>query len=211
MVRYDDETARQIAWEADEHIGWRELVLRKGSWLLCALLVLILAGCGGGPKADVPIFMMSKTGIPSDVAEKLEASLIGKVGEAPTVSISASPMFSMDKMIVEIAAGGNGILVIPGEQFQGMSKQGGFVPLDDVANPADFPDGVLELPVDDKSNKSADKSNPKLEKHLYGIPLEHTKWFTDLQFNGKDLYAFIPQNAKDIEKAKLVMKQIAQK
>ncbi|SDC00569.1 hypothetical protein SAMN02799630_02404 [Paenibacillus sp. UNCCL117] len=184
--------------------------MRRGSWLICVLLVLVLAGCGGGPKEDVPIFMMSKTGIPGEVAEKLEKALIAKVGETPTVAISASPMFSMDKMIVEIAAGGNGILIIPGEQFHGMSKQGGFVPLDDVANPADFPDGVLELPVEEEG-KPADKSNPKLEKHLYGIPMEHTKWFKELELNGKDLYAFIPQNAKDIEKAKQVLKHIAQK
>ncbi|WP_235941349.1 hypothetical protein [Paenibacillus puerhi] len=185
--------------------------MRKGSWLICTFLVLILAGCGGGPKADVPIFMMSKTGVPGEVAQKLEAALIEKVGEAPTVSISSSPMFSMEKLIVEIAAGGNGILVVPGEQFEGMSRQGGFVPLDDVASPADFPEGVLELPVEEENGKAADKANPKLEKHLYGIPLEQTKWFTELKLNGKDLYAFIPQNAKDIEKAKQVMKHIAQK
>lgn len=178
--------------------------MRKGSWLILAFVLMLLAGCGGGPKADVPIFMMSASGIPNEAAGKLETALVSKVGEAPTVTVSASPMFSLEKMIVEIAAGGNGILVVPGDQFHGLSKQGGFVPLDDVAKAEDFPEGVLELPVDGKPDA-------KLEKHLYGIPVEKTKWFTELGLNGKDLYAFIPQNAPDIEKAKQVMKHIAQK
>ncbi|MGG2196304.1 hypothetical protein [Paenibacillus validus] len=179
--------------------------MRKGSWLVIALVLMLLAGCGGGgTKADVPIFIMSSTSMPGGAAEKLEAALVSKVGEAPTVAVAVSPMFSLEKMIIEVAAAGNGILVLPGDQFRGLGKQGGYVPLDELAKAEDFPDGVLELPVD---------GNPdgKLEKHLFGIPVEKTTWFADLGLSGQDLYAFIPQNAPDIEKAKQVMKHIAQK
>ncbi len=142
--------------------------------------------------------------MPGGAAEKLEAALVSKVGEAPTVAVAVSPMFSLEKMIIEVAAAGNGILILPGDQFRGLGKQGGYVPLDELAKAEDFPDGVLELPVD---------GNPdgKLEKHLFGISVEKTTWFADLGLSGQDLYAFIPQNAPDIEKAKQVMKHIAQK
>lgn len=179
-------------------LGGETSVRRKG--LLCLLLLFVLAGCGGGSKADVSIFMMGSNGIPNEVGEKLQASLQSKIGESPSVQVLTAPLFSMEKMIVEIAAGENGILVIPENHFKTMGEQGGYVSLDDVAKAEDFPDGVLEVTEDGKK-----------EKHLYGIPMEQTKWFTELEFNGKNLYAFIPANAPDKEKAKQVMKFIAEK
>lgn len=174
----------------------------RAKLLLILLLMTVLAGCGGGPKADVSIFMMGSQGIPSEVTDKLQQSLQTKLGAAPTVQITTTPIFSMEKMVVEIAAGENGILVLPTEQFKAMSAQGGYVPLDDVAKPEDFPEGVLEIKEEGK---------PSTGKHLYGIPMDKTKWFQELKLNGKDLMAFIPANAPDQNKAKQVMKQIAQK
>ncbi|MCZ8519386.1 MULTISPECIES: hypothetical protein [Paenibacillus] len=172
----------------------------KGKWLLGLLLLVVLAGCGGGPKADVTIFMMSSKGIPSDVGDKLQGSLQAKLGTAPTVQVLATPVFSMEKMIVEIAAGDHGIHVLPGDQLEALKNQQAFIPLDDVAKPEDYPSGVFEL-----------EENGKKEKHLYVIPLEESAWFKELNLNGKDLYAFVPVNAPDKEKAKQVMKQIAVK
>ncbi|WP_248930191.1 hypothetical protein [Paenibacillus hamazuiensis] len=171
----------------------------KLKWMLAIVLLFTLIGCGG-PQADVPIFMMSSNGIPSEVGDKLQAALQGKLGETPTVKLNTSPIFSMDKLIVEIAAGDNGILIVPTEQFKLMVKQTGCVPLDDVLNKDDFPEGVL-----------AAGENGEGETHLYGVPLEKVKWMTDLKLNGKDLVAFVPVNAKDKEKSIQVMKIIAQK
>lgn len=168
--------------------------------LIFMLLTLVLSGCGGGPKADVPIFMMGQNGVPNEVGDKLQAALQAKVGQTPTVSLLTVPVFSMEKLIVEIAGGDNGIFIVPVDQFNAIGKQGGYVSLDDVAKREDFPSGVLELPV-----------NGKPEKHLYGIPLEQTKWFTELKLNGKDLVAFVPANAKNQDKVMQVMKVIAQK
>ncbi|WP_281885236.1 hypothetical protein [Paenibacillus sp. YYML68] len=177
--------------------------MRTGKLLIAVMLLVLLAACGGGQQAEVPIFMMTKSGTASETVKKLETALVEKLGESPTVSLGSTPVFSLEKLMVEVAAGGNGILIVPGEQFHSFAKQGGFVSLDDIANPEDFPDGYIEQPVDGQPGK--------MEKHLYGIHLEKTKWFLDLGYNGKDLYAFIPQNSNDIEKAKQVMKVIAQK
>jgi ABC-type glycerol-3-phosphate transport system substrate-binding protein len=172
----------------------------KGKFALIALLILfVIAGCGG-PKAEVSIFMMGPQGTPTDVADKLKSSLITKAGPSPTIDLVTSPIFSLEKMIVEIAAGEHQIIILPEEQFRGLGQQGGYVSLDDLVKPEDYKEGILE---------ATDKG--KTEKHLYGIPLESTKWFKDLGYNGKGLYAFIPQNAKEQEKAKQVIKLIAEK
>ena len=84
----------------------------KAKWLFVVLLGMMLTlmtGCGG-PKADVSVFIMGPNGFPSEAAEKMEVSLKAKVGETPTLKLNTSPIFSMEKMIVELAAGGNGIL-----------------------------------------------------------------------------------------------------
>lgn len=174
------------------------------------ILFIFLAGCGG-PKVDVPIFMMSTSGIPSEVGDKLEADLQTKTGATPTIKIQTTPIFSMEKLVVEIAAGDNGIIVVPMDQFKALGQQGGYINLDAIANSEDFPEGVLELPVDNKDNKDKTDKTVKTEKHLYGIPLEKTKWFTDLKLNGKNLVAFVPANAQKQDMVTQVLKVIAQK
>ncbi|MCP1311162.1 hypothetical protein [Paenibacillus tyrfis] len=197
MVRYKDREPRGLESGGTVRGGDKGTMRRR--WLLGLLLIFVLAGCGG-PKADVTVFLMGKSGVPTEIGEKLQASLQSKIGQTPTVQIVTSPLFSLEKMMVEIAAGGHGVLIIPAEQFKGMAQQGGYVSLDDVAKPEDFAEGVIEIPVGGKK-----------EKHLYGIPMEKSLWFKELQLNGKDLFAFIPENAPDPEKAKQVLKIIAQK
>ena len=78
-------------------------------------------------------------------------------------------------MIVELAAGGNGILILGEDQFKALSQQAGFVSLDETINPEDYPDGVIEI---EEEGKPA-------EKHLYGIPLAGNKWMKEQGFEGK--------------------------
>ncbi|MBP1962429.1 hypothetical protein [Paenibacillus aceris] len=168
--------------------------------MLVSALMVMLAGCGG-PKPDVSIFVMGQNGFPSDAGEKLEASLKSKIGEVPTVKLNTSPIFSMEKMIVELAAGGNGIFILADEQFKSLSNQAGFVSLDETIKPEDYPDGVIEITEEGKP----------AQKHLYGIPLAGNKWMKEQGFEGKGLVAFIPVNAPKLEEAKQVLKVIAQK
>ncbi|PZE20380.1 hypothetical protein [Paenibacillus xerothermodurans] len=169
--------------------------------LAALMLLLVLAGCGGGPKADVIVFMMSSGGIPAEAGDKLQADLQTKLGQSPTVQLVTTPIYSIEKLFVEIAAQQNGIIIIPTKDFQALGQQGGYVSLDDIAKREDFPEGVLELPVDGGGK----------ETHLYGIPLENTKWFTDTKLSGKDLVALVPVNAPNREQALKVMSIIAQK
>jgi ABC-type glycerol-3-phosphate transport system substrate-binding protein len=173
------------------------------------LLTLVLCSIGlsacGGPKADVPIFMMGENGIPGDFATKLEESLKHQIGETPTISLNSSPIFSQEKMIVEIAAGGNGIMILSEKQFQAIALQGGGIILDSLFDPKDYPAGVVETLVD-----SAKPDGPK-EKHLYGIPISQTRWMKEAGYNGSELIAFVHPRAPDLELAKQVLKVIAAK
>jgi ABC-type glycerol-3-phosphate transport system substrate-binding protein len=169
---------------------------------LIALFSLVLIGCGG-PKPDVAIFMMGKNGTPSDFSQKLEQSLKKKLGETPTISLNASPMFSQEKLIVELAAGDNGIMIVTSDTFQMIAQQGGVVNLDDVLNPVDYPSGVVEVPTD------TSKPTGSKEKHLYGIPISKTSWMQDQGYQGEELFAFIHPRAPHPEQAKQVLKAIA--
>lgn len=168
--------------------------------VLLAAMGIVLSGCGGGPKADVSVFMMNKEGMPQEAADKLKTNLVSAVGAAPTIEFVTSPLFSLEKMMVELAAGGHDIFILPGEQFVALAKQGGLVPLEDLVNKDDYKAGIVE------SNDQG-----KIETHLYGLPLDDAKWFKTTGFTVKGLVAFIPSNTKHLDNAKKVIMTMAAK
>lgn len=158
---------------------------------LLAVFVAIAAACGG-PKADVTIFVMFPQNSPFNKSEELKTALQSRIGESPTVDFNISPMFDLQKMIVEIAAGENQIFVLPKEQFDTFKQEDGLVPLDDILNKEDFPDGV---------------SNGK----LVAVPLKDSKLLKDAGYKGDEVYAFITVRVKEQEKAKQVLKVMAER
>ncbi|WP_166242120.1 hypothetical protein [Paenibacillus turpanensis] len=169
-------------------------------WAVWLAALLLLSACGG-PKADVSIFLMPENGVSIEAAEKLKTALHEIVGESPTVELRTTPVFAPEKLAVEIASAENGIIIVGREIFDAFAKQGGYVLLEDIANPADYPSGVVEVP----------DRNDQLVKGLFGIPMNGSVWFNRLNYKGPELYAFIPQNAPDIEKAKQVLKRLMEK
>lgn len=168
---------------------------RRGGLLAAAIaLLLAVATACGGPKADVPIFMMFPQNAPFDKQEDLQKTLQAKLGEAPTAEVYVSPIFDMQKMIVDLAAGDWGIYVLPKEQFDGFKKDGGFVPLDDVLKKEDFPDGVND-------------------GQLVGVPMKDSKLLKDAGYKGGEMYAFIIQRLKEEKRAtaKQVLKAMAER
>jgi ABC-type glycerol-3-phosphate transport system substrate-binding protein len=171
--------------------------------LILILCSIALSGCGG-PTSDVPIFMMGENGTPSEITQKLEESLKMKLGESPTINLNSSPIFSQEKMIVELAAGGNGIMILSEVQFQEIARQGGVVNLDSLFDPKVYPTGIAETLVDNNNPEGVK------EKHLYGIPISQTSWMKDIGYNGKEMIAFIHPRAPNLEAAKQVLKVIAE-
>jgi ABC-type glycerol-3-phosphate transport system substrate-binding protein len=171
--------------------------------LIAALFSLaIIIGCSE-PKSDVSIFMMPSGGMSAVVVDELQKNLQQQVGETPTVSISSTPIFSLDKMIVEVAAGDHGIIVLTKDQWLGIARTGGMLPLDDLLKPADFPEGVVDLPVDNM--------NGKTENHLYAIPIANSKWMKSIGYKGEELFAFLHPRAPDLEKSKQVLVNLSQR
>jgi len=194
--------------EIEEKESIREM---RKKWLtgvlLLAVMAVALVGCGG-PKADVMVFIMTNN-IPVD-GDKLAEDLKAKVGETPTTDVMTSPMFSMDKLFVELAAGDSDLFVVPKEQFEAFARQGGLVILDEVFKAEDYPGGVVEAPVDTGGKDS--KQEPKLEKHLYGIPMNDTKWLKDGGYRGKEeMYAFVHPRSKQVEETKGILKKLSVK
>lgn len=171
-----------------------------------AVALMLLTGCGG-PKYDVTVFILPATGLPFELADKLEAGVKAKLGETPTLDIVSSPMYSVEKLIVEVAAGDHGVIIVPDQQFRSLGAQGGYVNLDKLAEEPGFPmtkddlkKGIME--IDD---------NGKKETHLFAIPLEQSKLLKDAGISGKDLYAFIPVKAKNQENSMKVLRALAVK
>ncbi|GAA3402491.1 hypothetical protein ACFFNY_04465 [Paenibacillus hodogayensis] len=158
-----------------------------------AFLLAVATACGGS-KADATVFMMFPQNSPFNKQDEVVKTLTAKLGEKPTVEVSISPIFEMQKMIVDLAAGDWSVYVLPKEQFDGFKKEGGFVPLDDVLKKEDFPDGVYD-------------------GQLVGVPLKDSKLLKDAGYKGGEVYGFIIQRLKEgkREAAKQVLKAMAER
>ncbi|MEI7026023.1 hypothetical protein [Paenibacillus sp. y28] len=181
--------------------------MRKNvKWLgAILLLLLVLSGCGGGPKSDVTVFVMPENGIVSDLTERLQQTLQSRLGESPTVTVNGSVIFSMEKLVVEIAAGGNGVLILPEDQLKAVLGQGGAVNLEGLLKKEDYPGGVREAVI------SSQQGVEERQTALFAVPMTESKWFKEAGYKGNPMYAFIPANAPDMDKAKQVMAAIAEK
>lgn len=166
--------------------------------------LLLLAGCGG-PGADVTVFIMPSNGIPNEATTKLKEELQARIGETMSVDVLGSIIYSIEKLIAEVAAGGHGVFVLPEQQVQTFANNGdSFVNLEPYFEKEQYPSGVLEV-VD------RNKETEIRKKHLYAIPLEGTKWIQAIQYKGTSLYAFVPVNAPDADKAITVLKVMTEK
>ena len=183
-------------------------MMGKKKWMaglaLMALLLGLLTGCGGGSKVDVSIFALPANGIPQEVTDKLEEELTAKFGEEPTIAVTGSPIFDYNKEMVEIAAGGHLIYIFGEDRFRMWAAQGSITNLDDIFDPEQYADGIVEAEV------GGDRENPVMEKHLYGIRLTDSKLLKDAGFAGEEIYGFLVSRADDMSQAIAVLKALAE-
>jgi hypothetical protein len=175
-------------------------------WTVLVSVVLMLSACGGGPKVDVSIFTMTQPALNMEKVDAMETALQTKLGEAPTIAISTSPMFSLEKLIVEIAAGGHSLLILNREQISSfLSDKTSVHSLEDTFDPAAYPEGILEIQVRDREGNVTGT-----EQGFFAIPIGETVWFKLGDYKGPPAFAFIPANAENPEGAKQVLKAIVE-
>jgi len=165
-----------------------------------ALLVLCMVLSGCGSKTDLTVFIMPKEYMPDGVTAKVEEKLTAKFGEEKKIAVNASPMYNEQKLIVEIAAGGNGVLILPKDTLMNMINQGPAVQLDKWFDASAYPEGVFESDL-------GDSKNPNVVKGLFAIPVEKTI-FKDAGYNEPNMLMIIPANAPDEELSVAVMKEL---
>lgn len=171
-----------------------------GILLIMLLLSSVLTACGSS--ADFTVFMMPREYLQDGVTTKLEEKLQKAFGEEKKIAVHGTSMYNDQKMIVELAAGGNGIMVLPKEVFENMLQQGPAVQLDEWFKAEDYPEGVMEsivLGEDDKEKKVTG---------LFAIPVEKIPVLQEAGYKEKDMFMFIPANAPDKELSVEVLKEI---
>ncbi|MCQ6559639.1 hypothetical protein [Paenibacillus mendelii] len=170
-----------------------------GILLMIMLLSSILTACGSS--ADLTVFIMPREHLPDGVSEKVEEKLQKAFGEDKKMAVHGTPMYNDQKMIVELAAGGNGIMILPKEVLENMMAQGAAVQLDQWFKTEDYPEGVMESVVGDKDSE-------KKVTALFALPVEKIPVFKEAGYEEKDMFIFIPANAPDEELSVEVLKEI---
>lgn len=191
--------------KTDIAFGRVETMLRYklGKVMLLAFLLLALLSACGGPKADVSIFIITQPpGLDTQKVDGIKDALQEQMGEK-TLDVVVSPIFSMEKLIVELAAGGHGVLIVSEEQFKAFANEGAFQPLDDTFDPAQYPEGVVDMTIKDGETE-------QIVNGLYGIPVEQTDWFQSGGYAGGRAFAFVPVNAPNPQLAKQALKAIVE-
>ena len=166
--------------------------------------VIGLTGCGG---PDTPtLFVMPQAPLPLPLIDEMQKELQLKLGDTK-IAVNSSAVYRLDKLFVELAAGGNAMMLLNKEDFVRLLDQGAALPLDDEFNPDDYKEGVRSGTILGAKNEPDRK-----ETHLYGIPAGKAYMLKQLGITDKDdLFLFVLVNAPDKTIAKRMMKGLVER
>ncbi|MCY9516682.1 hypothetical protein [Paenibacillus apiarius] len=181
--------------------------MRKWGFVGALLAMLILISGCGGPKADITVFMMPKSTVPSEMTQALKEELSKQFQGKFTVDAVASPMYNLQKLIVEYAAGDNGIVMLPEDDVKTMAMQGGHVVLDNYFDKEKYAAGVMDGVVYEKAEKGY---NEYKGKHLYALPADQMPLLKKLGIQEPGLFVTIPARTPNEELSVEVLKALAE-
>lgn len=181
---------------------------RIGIILMIVVTMGLLAGCGD--KADLTILMMPgpQQVIPTEVTDQVKAQLQQQLGSEKKIEVNASAMYSIQKLIAELAVGTNDLIVLPEDDMKNFAKNSGTTPLEDIFDKEKYKRGFVEGTVFVKD--ASGKEQEKKEEHLYALPIHDMKMFKSIGFALENLFVIIPSNAPHPELAKEVLKSMAE-
>lgn len=180
--------------------------LKAKSWvglLAVVLLVAVMTGCGG-PKADLTIFMSHEYSLPEEKVTALQDEINDKLNGEYTVKINASPIYNMQKIMLEYAAAGNGLIVLPKDDIKKYSENGGHVALDEYLDPAAYEEGVFEGQLVTKTSEG--KFEEKNGKYLFGLPSDKLPLMEKYGLVDKQWYVAVPSTTPSVELSVKVLK-----
>ncbi len=171
--------------------------------MLMIAAIMLLAGCGKGDD-NITIFMSDEGAVSQDAIGLVQEKLNTDLSELK-VELNYSPLFNLQKVMIEYAAGGNSIVILPEDTIKTYGKDGAHIPLDEYFDKSEYPEGVFESGVlKDGENDAV------LEEHLFGIPLTEMKMFQDTGYTPEGLLACVLVNAPDKEAAVKVLQKLTE-
>ena len=184
---------------------------RRIGVVITVLLTAFIAGCGGGQKADMNIFMMHEFHIPSEQVDKLEQELNEKLNGEYTIDVMASPLYNAQKIVLEYVGAENAIIILPYDDIQAYSTNGGHYPLDDFFDKSQYEEGILEGTYIEKI-EAEDKKTEYLDhvgEYLFALPTTKLPLLEKYGLVEEKWYAAIPSNNPDLDRSVQLMKMLA--
>jgi hypothetical protein len=132
----------------------------------------------------------------SSVTETIQGKLQEKLGEETKVEFNSTPMYNIQKLVVEYAAGMNDIIILSKEDVQNYGKSGANLPLEDYFKAEDYPEGVFEGGV-----IRGEEQETVQEEHLFAIPLSKLKMFQDAGFAPDDVFLTVALSADSVDQS----------
>ncbi|MDO3408769.1 hypothetical protein QWJ34_03225 [Saccharibacillus sp. CPCC 101409] len=176
---------------------------KAGLLLLLAGLLALLAGCGKGDD-KVLIFMSDKESSSREGIDQIQQKLDAEFTD-PKAEFNYSPLFDLQKVMVEYAAGGNSIVILPKDTVQTYGRDGAHLALDEYFDKEKYPEGVFESGV-----LKDGEDDPVTEEHLFGIPVDQMKMFQDAGYVPKDMLACVVVNAPNADAAIKVLQKLTE-
>lgn len=166
--------------------AWTKII----SLVVCLSLIAIVTGCGSAEKKDpnqVKVFIMGTEGFPQEYADQIKENLQQKLGDQLTVTVTTTPVYSAEKLVLEYVDHLDDIIILPEDDMKAYAVNGGHIVLDHDFNAKTYAKGVTKGAVSQE-----DTDPEKQQEHLFAIPVSQMSAFQSIGYTRDDLYATIP-------------------
>ncbi|WP_411345722.1 hypothetical protein ACE3MZ_06930 [Paenibacillus sp. WLX1005] len=165
--------------------------MRTIGFALGMSLMVLLAACGGDKQDNDPnqikVFIMGTEGFPQEYADKIKQNLQQKLGNDLTVTVSTTPVYSAEKLVLEYVDRTDDIIILPENDMKAYAVNGGHMVLDNDFSANTYKSGVTKGAANEN-----DTEPTKQKEHLFAIPVSQMSSFKDIGYTRDDLYATIP-------------------
>ena len=131
-----------------------------------------------------------------------------------TVDVISAPLYSAPKVMLEYAAGENGIVVLPYKDIKNYTENGGHFPLDDHFDKAQDEEGVMDgywVEEVEGAKKKEEKFVDHPGEYLYALPTVKLPLMEKHGLVQEEWFAAIPGTTPNMEQSVKIMQLLAEK